>query len=91
MLGGRYIDPTGTVQGPFSASDMSDWYKAGYLKDLDLPVVGHVRTLTPLYSTALAGACPRHQRPAIRPIRMSMTRMHQKASTHPSVLQAGPN
>jgi len=38
----RYIDPTGTVQGPFSATDMSDWYKAGYLKDLDLPVIGHV-------------------------------------------------
>ena len=48
----------GTVQGPFSASDMTDWYKAGYLKDLDLPVVGHVRTLTPLYPTDLAGATP---------------------------------
>lgn len=43
----RYIDPTGTVQGPFSAADMSDWYKAGYLKDLDLPVVGHDRRVAP--------------------------------------------
>ena len=47
-MGGRYIDPTGTVQGPFSAADMSNWYEAGYLKDLDLPIVGHVRTPTGL-------------------------------------------
>ena len=38
-----YIDPKGTVQGPFTASDMTDWFKAGYLQDLELPILGHVR------------------------------------------------
>lgn len=28
-----YLDPQGEIQGPFSASDMSEWYKAGYFQE----------------------------------------------------------
>lgn len=28
-----YLDPQGDTQGPFSAQDMSEWYKAGYFQE----------------------------------------------------------
>ena len=38
----RYIDPTGTVQGPFPAGHMVTWYEQGHLMTT-LPVCGSVR------------------------------------------------
>lgn len=46
-----YIDPSGTVQGPFPANNMITWYQEGYLHDLSLPICGTVRLffLRPLF------------------------------------------
>ncbi|KAK9822206.1 hypothetical protein WJX81_005370 [Elliptochloris bilobata] len=43
----RYIDPSGTVQGPFDAGAMLTWYKAFYLHDMNLPVCGTERKVAP--------------------------------------------
>lgn len=43
----RYIDLSGQIQGPFTASNMVDWYTRGYLADPHLLIVGHDRQVAP--------------------------------------------
>ncbi|GAB4816161.1 hypothetical protein N2152v2_003207 [Parachlorella kessleri] len=43
----RYIDPDGNMQGPFPASNMVEWHAAGYLHDMQLPVCGTERKVSP--------------------------------------------
>lgn len=38
----RYIDPSGTLQGPFPARNMLEWYRKGMLHDMGLMVCGAV-------------------------------------------------
>jgi len=42
----RYIDYQGTVQGPFPAATMQQWYMSGDLPN-DLPVCGSERRVSP--------------------------------------------
>ena len=43
----RYIDPQGSMQGPFPARDMESWYQEGYLADPALKVCGAERKVAP--------------------------------------------
>ncbi|KAK9915406.1 hypothetical protein WJX75_008743 [Coccomyxa subellipsoidea] len=43
----RYIDPSGTVQGPFPARNMLEWYRKGMLHDMGLQVCGAERKVAP--------------------------------------------
>ncbi|CAL8468583.1 g8123 [Coccomyxa elongata] len=43
----RYIDPSGTVQGPFPAKNMLEWYRKGMLHDMGLKVCGAERKVAP--------------------------------------------